>query len=72
MEVWEGGSNDLENFRALVKDPCHFAKSAAATARRAKADRQRRYQEKGKGRAPTKGVIWRWRTFSGEIKSKRS
>lgn len=39
-EIWEGGTNALENFQALVEDPCHKAKTAAATKRRAKAERQ--------------------------------
>lgn len=37
-ELWEGGSNDIDNFRALHAH-CHKGKTAAATTRRAKADR---------------------------------
>lgn len=40
-ECWEGGDNSLENAIVLGKKCCHEAKTAAATARRAKADRQR-------------------------------
>jgi hypothetical protein len=63
--------NRLENFQALVLRPCHQEKSAKNTGRRAKADRQRKFQESGKGRAPTRS-LWRWRRFSGEVKEKRT
>lgn len=41
VECWEGGDNSLENAIALGRTCCHTKKTAAAAARRAKADRQR-------------------------------
>lgn len=43
-ELWEGGTNDLDNWQALHGRKCHKPKTAAATTRRAKADRMERKQ----------------------------
>ena len=40
-EVWENGTNTLDNAQALCRS-CHRVKTREATRRRAKADRQRK------------------------------
>lgn len=52
-----GGANSPDNWAALCP-PCHRSKTRADLQRMAKADRQRRFMETGRGRART-----RWRPF---------
>lgn len=67
VELWEGGTNDLSNFQALIKKPCHLRKSAKATKRRSKADRCRNFQTTGHGRTH-KRRPWLWTDFQGNVK----
>jgi 5-methylcytosine-specific restriction protein A len=66
-----GGTNDETNFEALHRS-CHKEKTRGDKSRIAKADRQRKAHETGRGRA-RKGPrlqtkpFSRWRSMSGKI-----
>lgn len=67
LPLWAGGTNDLSNFDALCKKPCHQKRTSEAAPKRAKADRQRTFQETGHGRTHHRKA-WASMTFSGGIK----
>lgn len=66
------GEDDLENICAVHARPCHLNKTRDDRGRIAKADRQRRAHEEGRGRKPKgpkiKGPGFKgWRKFNGEM-----
>lgn len=88
LEVWEFGPdadpeevNSLDNFRALVHDPCHKLKSAQKTKERAKVKRnakkhagtfKKSASSWGQGRGlKGRSSFDKWLDFNGRVKTKK-
>lgn len=66
-----GGADTLDNLRAVTAE-AHLRKTVGDVAMKAKADRQRKHHETGRGRArkgrPMQGRGFTgWRRFNGEV-----
>jgi len=66
--LWGGGDNSLDNLQALCKE-CHSKKTALEATSRAKADRQRRFMEEGRGKK-RKGPAMQSRGFDKTLRRK--
>jgi hypothetical protein len=87
IEIWEYGPganpdevNSLDNWRALVRDPCDLKKTGRKTSERAKMKRNAAKHAGTYKKSPSRlrggklkgrSSFDRWRDFSGNVKTKK-